>query len=195
MVNFELVLEMANTIAEGNIPHGMDFNDFCIKFYLETKVIPLSKFLKLKGFSNKMPKIMNTRKAGEVLFESKNNNDILEILKKEGYSNIPQLNYSAIMVLRKTTLDKNWKKVISYLKGEGTIEEIIRNSKKLLIPEEREKINEYVQSELNLNSTELTWLLDKFNKIQNNKKVLNSLKKLVWIIFIYLMNNTSFRKF
>ena len=179
MVNFELVLEMANIIAQGDIPKGMDFNDFCIKFYLETKVIPLSKFLRMKGFSNKMPKIMNTRKAGEVLFESKNNPDILELIKKEGYSDIPQLNYSAIMILRKTSLEKNWKKVISYLKGEGTIDEIIRSNKKILIPEEREKINEYVQSELNLNSTELHWLLDKFNKIQNNKKVINSIKKLL----------------
>ena len=179
MVNFELVLEMANIIAQGDIPKGMDFNDFCIKFYLETKVIPLSKFLRIKGFSNKMPKIMNTRKAGEVLFESKNNPDILELIKKEGYSDIPQLNYSAIMILRKTSLEKNWKKTISYLKGEGTIDEIIRSNKKILIPEEREKINEYVQSELNLNSTELHWLLDKFNKIQNNKKVINSIKKLL----------------
>lgn len=179
MVNFELVLEMADTIAQGNVQKGMDFNDFCIKFYLETKIIPLSKFLKMKGFSNRMPKIMNTRKAGEVLFESKNNTDILELLKKEGYSDIPQLNYSAIMILRKTPLDKNWKKIISYLKGEGTIDEIIRSNKKVLIPDEREKISEYVQSELNLNSTELSWLLEKFNKIQNDKKIINSIKKLL----------------
>lgn len=179
MVNFELVLNMAELIAQGNITKSMSFNEFCVKFYLETKVIPLSKFLRMKGFSNKMPKIMNTRKAGEVLFESKNNPNILELLKKEGYSDIPQLNYSAIMILRKTTLDKNWKKVISYLKGEGTIDEIIRSNKKILIPEERDKINEYIQNELNLNSTELTWLLDKFKKIQTNKKISNSIKKLL----------------
>ena len=36
MVNFELVLEMAELIAQGNIPKSMNFNEFCIKFYLET---------------------------------------------------------------------------------------------------------------------------------------------------------------
>lgn len=179
MVNFELVLEMAELIAQGNIPKSMNFNEFCIKFYLETKVIPLSKFLRMKGFSNKMPKIMNTRKAGEVLFESKSNTEILELIRKEGYPDIPQLNYSVIMILRKTTLDKNWKKIISYLKGEGTIDEIIRSNKKILIPEERDKINEYVQNELNLNSTELSWLLEKFNKINKSKKISNSIKKLL----------------
>ena len=34
MVNFELVLEMAELIAQGNIPKSMNFNEFCIKFYL-----------------------------------------------------------------------------------------------------------------------------------------------------------------
>ena len=64
MVNFELVLDMTNTISNGQLPKDMNFNDFCTKYYLETKVIPLSKFLRLKGFSNKVPKIMNVRKAG-----------------------------------------------------------------------------------------------------------------------------------
>ena len=179
MVNFDLILEIIQQIDSGDIPSNITFNDFCIKFFLETKQIPLSKFLKMKGFSNKMPKIMNTRKAGEVLFESKSNTEILELIKKEGYPDIPQLNYSVIMILRKTTLDKNWKKTISYLKGEGTIDEIISSNKKILIPEERDKINEYVQNELNLNSTELNWLLEKFNKINKSKKISNSIKKLL----------------
>lgn len=179
MVNFELVLDMTNTISNGQLPKDMNFNDFCTKYYLETKVIPLSKFLRLKGFSNKVPKIMNVRKAGELLFESKTNPEILELIKKEGFYEIPQLNYCVIMILRKTTLDRNWKKIIAYLKGEGTIDQIIRSSKKALIPEERQKINEFIQNELNLNSTELNWLIDKYNKIHNNKKISNSLKKLL----------------
>ena len=48
-----------------------------------------------------------------------------------------------------------------------------------MIPEERDKINEYVQNELNLNSTELNWLLEKFNKINKSKKISNSIKKLL----------------
>ncbi|MBN2838062.1 MAG: hypothetical protein JXM74_04840 [Fusobacteriaceae bacterium] len=179
MVNFDLVIEMVNTICKGDVSNGMSFNEFCVKFYLETKILPLSKFLRLKGYSSKIPKIMNTRKAGEIIFESKNSNEILELLKKEGFSEIPQLNYSSIMILRKTSLDRNWIKLISYLKGEGTIEQIVRNNKKILLPEEKIKINEYLQSELNLNSTELSWLLNKFEKILSEKKILNSIKKLV----------------
>lgn len=179
MVNFELVLTMIDTICDGDIPKGTPFNEFCTKFYLETKSLPLSKFLKMKGYSNKMPKIMNTRKAGEVLFETKNNNEILDLIKKEGYSEIPQLSYSAVMVLRKTSLDKNWAKLISYLKGEGTIDQIIKNNKKMLLPEERSKINEFMQNELNLTSSELNWLVDKLRKIQNDKKIGNSINKLL----------------
>ena len=90
MVNFDLILQMIQQIDSGNIPSNITFNDFCIKFFLETKQIPLSKFLKMRGFSNKMPKIMNTRKAGELLIESKDNDDIKEIsvCKEESCSSI-----------------------------------------------------------------------------------------------------------
>lgn len=179
MVNFDLIIQMIDIICLGDIPKGQSFNEFSTKFYLETKMVPLSKFLKMRGYSNKMPKIMNTRKAGEVIFESRNSAEILELLKKEGYNEIPQLNYSAAMVLRKAPLDKNWRKMISYLKGDETIDKIIKNNKKMLLPEERNKINEFLQSELNISTTELNWLLDKFHKIDNNKKVYNSLSKLL----------------
>lgn len=179
MVNFELVIEMIEKICIGDISKGMTFNDFCVKFYLETKILPLSKFLSMRGYSNKMPKIMNTRKAGEVLFESRNRKEIEEIIKKEGYSEIPQLNYSAIMVLRKAPLDKNWQKLMCYLKGDGTIDQILKSNKKMILPEEKSKINEFIQEELNISSTELFWLLDKYQKMTKNRKITNAMNKLL----------------
>jgi len=178
MVNFELIIEMVDKICEGDIPKGIKFNEFCIKFYMETKLLPLSKFLKMRGYSNKMPKIMNTRKAGELLFESKGKKEIEELIKNTGYSEIPQLNYSAVMVLRKVPLEKNWQKLLIYLKGEGTIDEILRTNKKILLPEERSKINEFIQEELGISSTELIWLVEKYQKMRQNRKIINSIHKL-----------------
>ena len=37
MVNFELVLEMAELIAQGNIPKSMNFNEFCINLTTKNK--------------------------------------------------------------------------------------------------------------------------------------------------------------
>lgn len=179
MVNFELIIEMIEKICIGDIQKGSTFNEFCIKFYLETKLLPLSKFLKIRGYSNKMPKIMNTRKAGEVLYESKGNKDVSNLIEKYGYTEIPQLNYSAIMVLRKVSIEKNWQKIVSYLKGEGTIDEILKNNKKMLLPEEVSKIKEFIQDELSINSNELQWLIEKHHKMRKNKKIINSINKLL----------------
>lgn len=178
MVNFDLILQMIQQIDSGNIPSNITFNDFCIKFFLETKQIPLSKFLKMRGFSNKMPKIMNTRKAGELLIESKDNDDIKEILSKYGFIEFPQLNFSSVMLLRKTSIEKNWIKVLEYIKGQGTIEQIVRKNMRGLLPEEQLSIEEFIKKELNINSIEFLWLQDIFSKIISNKKVFNSLKKL-----------------
>ena len=178
MVNFELVIEMVELICKGDIPKGSKFNEFCSKFYVETKLLPLSKFLKMRGYSNKMPKIMNTRKAGEILFETKGKKDIEELIKNAGYTEIPQLNYSAVMILRKVPLEKNWQKLLTYLKGEGTLDEILRTNKKMLLPEEKSKINEFIQDELGISTTELNWLVDKYQKISKNKKIHNSINKL-----------------
>lgn len=179
MVNFELIIEMIELISIGDWTRGLTFNEFCVKFYLETKTIPLSKFLKMRGYSNKTPKIMNTRKAGEILFESRNKDEIIKMLEKYKYTSIPELNYSAIMVLRKVSLDKNWEKLISYIKGEGTIDEIIRNNKKSLLPEESLTLNEFLQKELQLNSSEFKWFLEKFKIVTKNKVIHNSLVKLL----------------
>lgn len=179
MVNFEKVIEMSNLILNNEIYDTKSFNEFCIEYFLETRALPLSKFLRLKGYSSKLPKLMNTRKAGEVLHESINNKDLF-FLKEKGYNEIPQLNYSVIMVLRKTSLEKNWKKIIDYLEGKGTIEEINRLNSKILLPDEKKKIEDFLKKELNLTSGELEWFLSKSQILIENKKVLNAIKKIIY---------------
>jgi len=49
MVNFEKINEMIDIIASGEIPKSQSFNEFAINFYLETKMVPLSKYLKMQG--------------------------------------------------------------------------------------------------------------------------------------------------
>lgn len=179
MVDFNKIIEMCDLILKNETYDNKTFNEFCIDFFLETRAIPLSKFLRMRGYSSKLPKLMNTRKAGEVLSETLSNPENIKILKKFSYDEIPQLNYSAIMVLRKTTLERNWKKVIEYIEGKGTIEEINRINRKVLLPEEKEKLEDYLKKELDLSSGELEWFLEKAKIIINNKKVNNAIKKIL----------------
>lgn len=180
MVDFNKVIEMVELILKNEIYDNKSFNDFCIEFYLETRALPLSKFLRLKGYGSKLPKLMNTRKAGEVLYETQNNKENFKILEKYSYEEIPQLNYSAIMLLRKTTLERNWRKLVDYLEGRGTIEEISRKNSKILLPEEKEKLENYIKKELGISSGELEWFLAKAPLLFENKKVYNALKRMIY---------------
>lgn len=82
------------------------------------------------------------------------------------------------MLLRKTDLLSNWKKVLLFFEGEGTVEEINSSTRPILLPQEIEKLESYVKDELNINDQELNWLLTKFEKMQKNKMILKSLQKL-----------------
>lgn len=82
------------------------------------------------------------------------------------------------MLLRKTDLLSNWKKVLLFFEGEGTVEEINSSTRPILLPQEIEKLESYIKEELNINEQELNWLLSKFEKMQKNKMILKSLQKL-----------------
>ena len=49
MVDFKKVDEYIDYIEEGKIPEGMTFNEFAMEFYHESKVIPISKYLRSRG--------------------------------------------------------------------------------------------------------------------------------------------------
>lgn len=179
MVDFKKVDEYIGYIEEGTIPEGMTFNEFAVTFYQESKVIPISKYLRSRGRTSKMPKIMNTKKTGEILYETERAGDEVKMfLKRKGYDKIPELNYTLVMLVRKIELIDNWKKIIAYLHGDKTIEEINNSTKTKLLPGEVAKLEEYIMEELNIDEDKLNWFLSKFNKLENNKELLRAVKKL-----------------
>lgn len=179
MVDFEAVDRMIGIVESGNIPENMSFNDFAIKFYLESKALPLSKYLRNKGKTKRLPKIMNTKKAGEVLWMTERDEDTLKFLKRRGYKGIPKLDYTCVMLLRKTDLMTNWTKILSYFEGKGTIEEINNSTRTMLLPDEKEKLESYVVKELNVNQKEYEWFMNKYTQIADNKELRRAIRKLM----------------
>ncbi len=179
MVDFDAVDRMIDIVERGDIPSGSTFNDFAIKFYLESKALPLSKYLRNKGKTKRLPKIMNTRKAGEVLWMTEKDEDTIKFLKRRGYKEIPKLDYTCVMLLRKTDLLSNWTKILSYFEGKGTIEEINNSTRTILLPDEKEKLETFVIKELNVNQKEYEWLINKYSQIMDNKEVGRAIRKLM----------------
>lgn len=181
MVDFKKVDEYIEYIEQGTVPEGMNFNEFAIEFYKESKVIPLSKYLRSRERTSKMPKIMNTKKTGEILYETERSgagDEVKMFLKRKGFDKIPELNYTIVMLVRKIDLFDNWKKIVAYLLGDKTIEEINNSTKSKLLPGEVAKLEEYIMGELNLDEDKLNWFLSKFNKLENNRELLRAVKKL-----------------
>lgn len=179
MTDFSKIEKMIDYISSTTLPKNQTFNEFALEFYLETRHIPLSKFLKLREFKSKTPKIMNTKKAGELLYETKTNHEALDFLSDNGFVSPPELNYTNIMLLRKTTVIRNWKKLITYIKGNGTIDQINKKNKKQLLPDEKLKLEEFLKEKLNLSSSEFDWLLKNTRLIGENKELEKAIKKLI----------------
>lgn len=178
MIDFEKIDSMIEMIEKGIVPEGKTFNDFAKEFYLATKTLTLSKYIRLKGKASKLPKLMNTKKAGEVLLDTEKSDEIKSFLSRKGYKEIPELSYTSVMLLRKIDLFDNWQKILYFFEGGRTVQEINSSLKKDLLPMEVEKLETYIKEELKLNDQELNWLLDKFGKIENNKTLLKAMKKL-----------------
>lgn len=180
MTDFKKIDEYIDYVEKNIIPEGMTFNEFAIEFYETTKIIPLSKYLRNKNKLTKLPKIMNMKSAGEFLLDTEKDahGDIKSFLKRKGHKEIPELNYTMIMLVRKTDLFSNWSKIFIYLGGDKTIEEINNSTKLSLFPEEIEKLENFIKEELKINDSELNSLLSKIKKIENNKMLLRAVKKL-----------------
>lgn len=178
-MDFKRIDEMIDFIEQGVIPEGYENNEFFIEFFKEVQIIPLSKYLRTKGKDSKLPKVMNAKKAGEVLLATQKDDEIKIYLKRKGYSQIPQLDYKSIMLLRKTDLYGNWNKIISFIEGKGTVGEINQSTRKALLPQEIEMLENYVKQNLSIDEKELNWLLNKLKKAEENKVIMKSLKKLL----------------
>lgn len=180
MVDFKKVDEYIELIEQGEIPEGFTFNEFAIEFFNQSKVIPLSKYLRSKGKTSKIPKIMNTKKAGELLVDTqKSENEVKMFLRRKGFADIPELNYTVVMLLRKVDLLDNWRKIATYLSSDKTIEEINNSTKCQLLPNEIEKLENYIMNELNIKEQELNTILSQLKKVFENKELLKSVKKLI----------------
>lgn len=180
MVDFKKVDEYIEHIEQGTVPEGVTFNEFAMDFYHASKVIPMSKYLRNTGHTSKMPKIMNTKKVGEVLTDTEKAGDVVKtFLKRKGFDHIPELNYTVVMLVRKVELLENWKKITAYLSSDKTIEEINNSTRYRLLPGEVEKLEEYVKEELSLDDENLNWLISKLVKIKGNKELNKAVKKLI----------------
>lgn len=178
MINFNKINKMISLIENNEILEDYTFNDFAIQFYLEVKLIPLSKYLRTNNIVSKMPKIMNMRKAGELLNFTKNDEETLNFLKRKGYSEIPDLDYRSIMLLRKIDPMDNWKKIIAFINGDKSIEEINQSTKPMLFPQEIKKLEDFIKNELKIDDNDFEKLMSLYSKIQKNKELSRAIKKL-----------------
>lgn len=179
MLDFKKIDEMIELIENNIIPEGYTNNEFFIEFFKNVQVIPLSKYLRTKGKDSKLPKIMNSKKAGEILIDTQRDSDIKLYLKRKGYPEIPELDFKSIMLLRKTDLYSNWNKIIAFLEGKGTVLEINQSTRKALLPQEIDMLENYVKTNLSIDDKELNWILGKLKKIETDKVLSKSIRKLL----------------
>lgn len=179
MLDFKKIDEMIELIENSVIPEGYSNNEFFIEFFKVVQLIPLSKYLRSKGKDKRLPKIMNSKKAGEILILTQKDDEIKLYLKRKGYPEIPELDYKSIMLLRKTDLYSNWNKVISFLEGKGTVGEINQSTRKALLPQEIEMLESYIKDNLSIDDKELNWLLNKLKKVEQDKSINKALRKLI----------------
>ena len=178
MINFDKVNKMIDLIEDNQIMEGLSFNEFAMEFYSEVKLVPLSRYLKTNNRVKRMPKIMNMRKAGELLLFTKTDDETLSFLKRKGYDEIPNLDYKIIMLLRKLDPIDNWKKILAFFSGDKTVEEINLSTRPILFPQEIKKLEEYIEDELSLNDSDFEKFMNISAVAIKNKEVMKAIKKL-----------------
>ena len=178
MINFEKINKMIDLIENNEIAEGVTFNDFAMDFFNEVKLLPLSKYLKMNDHTKRMPKIMNMKKAGELLLYTKIDDETQNFLKRKGFNEIPSLDYKLIMLLRKVDPMDNWKKIIYFLNGEKSIEEINVSTRPILFPQEIKRLEEFIKDELNLEEEEFERFMYLSSQAVNNKELMKAIKKL-----------------
>lgn len=178
MIDFNKINKMIKLIEDNEVMEDYTFNDFAIAFYHEVKLIPLSKYLRTNNIITKLPKIMNMRKAGELLSFTKNDEETLAFLKRKGFAEMPSLDYRSIMLLRKIDPMDNWKKIIYFLNGDKSVEEINNSTKPMLFPQEIKKLEDYIKEELKLDNEDFEKFMKLYNKAIGNKEIIKAIRKL-----------------
>lgn len=178
MPNFEKINTMIELIENNKIMENFTFNEFAINFYSEVKLVPLSKYLKINNKVKRLPKIMNMRKAGELLSFTKTDNETLNFLKRKGYNEMPSLDYHTIMLLRKLDPIDNWKKILAFLNGDKTLEEINLSTRPILFPQEIKKLEVCIKEKLNLNDEEFENFMRLISIAIKDNEIMKAIKKL-----------------
>ncbi|WP_022819474.1 hypothetical protein [Fusobacterium russii] len=178
MIDFNKINQMIKLIENNEVMEGYNFNDFAVEFYSAVKLIPLSKYLRTNNIVTKLPKIMNMRKAGELLSFTRGDEETLAFLKRKGYPQIPDLDYRSIMLLRKIDPMDNWKKVIFFLNGDKSVEEINNSTKPMLFPQEIKKLEDFIKVELNLDEDGFEKFMKLYDKATKNKEIIKAMRKL-----------------
>ncbi|MBS9775801.1 MAG: hypothetical protein KGV57_01790 [Fusobacterium sp.] len=178
MIDFNKINKMIDLIESNEILEDCSFNEFAIEFYTEVKLIPLSKYLRTNNRIKKLPKIMNMRKAGELLSFTETDDETLAFLKRKGHSQIPQLDFRTIMLLRKIDPIDNWKKILTLFNGEKSVEEINLSTRPILFPQEIEKLENFIKDELKIKDEEFEKFMKLYTKAIKNKEILKAIKKL-----------------
>lgn len=178
MIDFNKINQMIELIENNEVMQGYSFNDFAVAFYSAVKLIPLSKYLRTNNIVTKLPKIMNMRKAGELLSFTKGDEETLAFLRRKGFPEIPDLDYRSIMLLRKIDPMDNWKKIIFFLNGDKSVEEINNSTKPMLFPQEIKKLEDFIKEELNLDEESFEKFMKLYDKATKNKEVIKAMRKL-----------------
>lgn len=179
MADFKKINEMIDLIEDNKIPEGMTFNEFSIEFFQEVKLVPLSKYLRSIGKDKRLPKVMNMRKAGEVLLDTLGDSSTLSFVKRKSkQGKIPELDYQCIMLLRRIDLRENWDKIFRFFRGSESIAEINATTRPELLPQEIETLEDFLKKKLEVKDKELDWLIEKFRHILSEKELLKAIRKL-----------------
>lgn len=180
MVNFEKIDELINLIENNKIIEGMTFNEFFIYFFDEVKLVPLSKYLNSIGKTSKLPKIMNSKKAGELLKDTLRDENLLNYVKlKSKNHEIPEMNFKTIMLLRKIEPKDNWDKIFRFIRGGETVDEINASTRPTLLPSEIKILKENLIDKLQIDEKQCEWFLSIYKNVKKDNTLLRSVNKLV----------------
>jgi len=172
-INFQLE-EQIKSIINNRVP-SEEFNNFAIDFYLLTKkiMISLNKFLNIREIRN--PKILQIKNVGELLYLSRDNIRIRELLKSHNYDELPNLTPQiAYYVVKKNkfTIEQNWENILQVLKEEQFPSRFMSTKKIILSEEQKHLVKREVKEKCHLKDHEINWIIETIRRLKNEDREL-----------------------
>ena len=172
-INFQLE-EQIKSIINNRVPSD-EFNNFAIEFYLLTKkiMISLNKFLNIREIRN--PKILQIKNVGELLYLSRDNIRIRELLKSHNYDELPNLTPQiAYYVVKKNkfTIEQNWENILQVLKEEQFPSRFMSTKKIILSEEQKHLVKREVKEKCHLKDHEINWIIETIRRLKNEDREL-----------------------